>query len=363
MRKEARMLLERSTDSLVLAIEKFNCPWDRGRQEITLLLLDRAFELLLKAAIVHKGGRIREPGDRETFGHDKCVRVCLSDKKVQCLTSEQAVTIQIINSLRDAAQHYMVHVSEQQLYLYAQASVTLYSDLLSSVFSSSLADHLPERVLPASTKPPRDLHAVVKAEFDDVKTLVAPGSRRHLEARAKLRALAVIEASLNGVRSQPGEAELEKVVSRMKAGESWQKLFPSVATLGLETESSNTIGVTIRLTKKEGQPVILVPEGTPGATTVAVRRVNETDYYSLGLKDLSDKVHMNQSRTLALVRHLGLQDRDDAFKVITIGGVSFKRYSKVALDAAKEALKTVDMDKVWELNKPVPRRRRASRAT
>ncbi len=252
----------------------------------------------------------------------------------------------------------MVQVSEQQLYLYAQAGVTLYADLLQSAFGTSLADHLPDRVLPASTRPPRDLHAVVKAEFDDVRALVAPGARKHLEARAKLRALAVIEASLNGVRSQPGESELEKVVGRIKAGDSWQKLFPSVASLGLATEASSTIGVAIRLTKKEGQPVVLVPEGTPGATTVAVKRVNETDYYSLGLKTLAEKIGLNQTRTLALVRHLGLQERDDSFKVITVGGVSFKRYSRVALELTKEALKTVDMNKVWERNRPQTRRRK-----
>src|SRR5688500_12796686 len=114
LRKEARMLLSRSIDSLVLAVERFNCPWDRGRKEVMLLLLDRAFELLLKAAILHKGGRIREPGGKETIGHDKCVRVCLSEKRTQCLTPEQALTIQIVNSLRDAAQHYMLEVSEQQ---------------------------------------------------------------------------------------------------------------------------------------------------------------------------------------------------------------------------------------------------------
>src|SRR5450759_5234607 len=99
MRKEARMLLDRSLDSLVLSVEKFNCPWDRGRQEVMLLLLDRSFELLLKAAIVHRGGRIREPGASETYGHDKCVRVCLTDQTARCLTNEQALTIQIINSL------------------------------------------------------------------------------------------------------------------------------------------------------------------------------------------------------------------------------------------------------------------------
>src|SRR3990172_4498263 len=108
MKKEPRMLLRRSLDSLVLAVERYNSPWDRGRQEVMLLLLDRAFELLLKAAILHRGGRIREPGDKETLGHDKCVRVCLSEGTLRCLTSEQALTIQVVNSLRDAAQHYML---------------------------------------------------------------------------------------------------------------------------------------------------------------------------------------------------------------------------------------------------------------
>jgi hypothetical protein len=195
----------------------------------------------------------------------------------------------------------------------------------------------------------------VKAEFEDVKFLVAPGSRRHLEARTKLRALAVIEASLNGVRSQPGDAELETIIERISGGDSWQRLFPGVASLGLSTESTNTVGVAIRLTKREGRPVVLVPEGTPGATTVAIKRVNELDYYSLGLKDLANKIGLSQPRTLALVRHLGLQDRTDCFKAISVGGVTFKRYSKVALQVAKEALETLDMDKVWLLNSPSAR--------
>jgi len=142
MRKEARMLLAKSLDSLVLAIERFNSPWDRGRQEVMLILLDRAFELLLKSAILHKGGRIREAREKETIGFDKCVRKCVSEEGVKCLTNEQALTVQIVNSLRDAAQHYMVHVSEQQLYLYAQAGVTLYGDIVQAVFGQNAKSNM-----------------------------------------------------------------------------------------------------------------------------------------------------------------------------------------------------------------------------
>ncbi len=355
MKKETRMLLERSQDSLVLAVERFNSPWDRGRQDVMLLLLDRAFELLLKAAILHRGGRIREPGQKEIIGHDKCVRVCLSDPDAHCISNEQALTIQIINSLRDAAQHYMLQVSEEQLYIYAQAGLTLYSDLLASVFDRKLRDHVPDRVLPICTSPPKDLQTLVNAEFEDIRQMVAPRSRKKLQARAKMRALAVVEASLNGVRSQPGDSELDRLLVRVRDGAPWHEIFPGVATLEISSEAREGIPVAIRIAKKEGEEVHLVPEGTPGAMTVSVKRVNELDYYSLGLKQLAAKCQLSPNRAVALVRHLGLQDSTEFFKVVVIGKSTFKRYSEKALLAMQQALATVDMDKVWSLYRAGPR--------
>lgn len=55
MRKEARLLLQRALDSLLLAIEHFNRPSDRGRTEAVLIHLDHSFEMLLKAAILTLG--------------------------------------------------------------------------------------------------------------------------------------------------------------------------------------------------------------------------------------------------------------------------------------------------------------------
>jgi hypothetical protein len=54
MRKECKTLHMKAVDSLVLAVDHFNRAWDRGRTEAVLILLDRAFELLLKAIIVHR---------------------------------------------------------------------------------------------------------------------------------------------------------------------------------------------------------------------------------------------------------------------------------------------------------------------
>lgn len=89
MKKLPRTLFEKSLDSRVLAIEHFNRPWDRGRHEAALILLDRAYELLLKAVILYKGGKIRERYERETIGFEKCVRKCITDAKVKCITARR----------------------------------------------------------------------------------------------------------------------------------------------------------------------------------------------------------------------------------------------------------------------------------
>lgn len=106
MKKEARILLEKAVNSLILSVELFNRPWDQGRVEAVLILLNHAFEMLLKAAILHRGGKIRERKAKQTIGFDKCVRVALSDGEIGFLTPEQALLLQSINSLRDAAQHH-----------------------------------------------------------------------------------------------------------------------------------------------------------------------------------------------------------------------------------------------------------------
>lgn len=49
MKKEARVLLRKSVDSLFLSVEHINRPWDRGRSEAALVLVDRSFELLIES--------------------------------------------------------------------------------------------------------------------------------------------------------------------------------------------------------------------------------------------------------------------------------------------------------------------------
>lgn len=355
MKQEARVLLEKSTDSILLAIEHFNRPWDRGRQEIVLVLLDRGFELLLKSIIVHKGGQIRERGRNETVGFDACVRKCVSDVQVKCLSEEGALNIQIINSFRDAAQHYVVDISEQQLYIYTQSGLSLYDKLLTEVYGKRLFDYLSERVLPVAAHPPTDFQTLMNLEFQEIKRLVAPGSRKRFQARAKLRAFAIIETSLSGSRVQPSEYQLQKLAGRVQHSEGWQDIFPGMSRLEI-SPTGDGLQMSLRITKTDGEPIQIVPEGTPGASIVAVRRVNELGFYSLSVTALSKKLGISRPKLLAVIRHLKIQDDPEFFKEFEIGKSTFKRYSPKALDTLAKKLPQLDVSAVWEEYKPRGRR-------
>jgi hypothetical protein len=202
VKKEARLLKEKSLNPLTLSIDHFNRHWDVGRTDAVLMLLDHSFEMFLKAAILHRGGRIRDAGEKNTIGFDACVRRALSTPKVQFLAEEQALTLQAINGLRDAAQHHLVDISEGHLYLQAQSGITPYRDLLKSVFGEELRGLLPDRVLPIATIAPLDPIALFTEEIQQVARLLSPGKRRRAEATARLPALSIV--TVPAARRKPG---------------------------------------------------------------------------------------------------------------------------------------------------------------
>lgn len=346
MKREAKLLLEKGLDSLVLSVEHFNRADDRGRTSAVLILLDHAFEMLLKAAILHRGGRIREPRARETIGFDACVRRGLSDGKISFLTDEQALTLQTINGLRDAAQHHLIDVSEQQLYLHAQAGVTLIRDLLKSVFGRDLAGELPPRVLPISTVAPTDLAALFESETQEIAKLLAPGRRRHTEAYARLRPLAILDATIRGEKLQPTSGKLTSKGQLLVEGKPWNEVFPGAASVEFTADGAGPT-LSLRIAKKEGVPIQLVPEGTPGASVVAVKRVDELGYYSLGRNQLAEHVGLTPPKTSAVIWHLKLQADREYYKEIVIGKARFGRYSKKAIDTIKDTIARTPVDEIW----------------
>jgi hypothetical protein len=353
MKKEARELYTRSIDSMFLAIANFNSPHDRGRVEAVLIFLDRAFELLLKSVIVEGGGRIRDRDKQHTISMSDAIRRCIAGiaggKPI--LNAEQALTIQNVNLLRDAAQHYLVALSEQQLFIQTQASVSLFKRVIREVFGDNLTNHFPERVMPVTTVMPQNLHAVVGSACEEIREHLKPKARQRLEACAKLRSLAILENSVSGKSSEPTETEIKALVRKMKAGEDWITIFPELAKYEVITEGSG-ITLSLRITKKDGDPVVLVKEGTPGATVVGVKRVGDLDFYSLMAKDMAKKLGLTLPRFGALSASLKLKASEDFYKEFQHGSQKLPRYSRKALDLCKNELPALDMDAIWKQHKP-----------
>ena len=346
MKGEARLLLDKASDSLLLAIEKFNCPFERGRVTSVLISLDHAFEMLLKAAILHRGGRIRKRGASETLGFDACVRTGLSDGKVKFLTDEQAFTLQMLNGLRDAAQHHLITIQEAQLYIHAQSAVTLFRDLLRNVFRQELKDYLPHRVLPISTQTPVDLSALFDSETTEIRKLLTRRKKPRVEIDARLRPLAIVEATIQGRKTQPSRNELGRLEDSLKKKRNWKDLFPGVSQIEISPHGSGAT-LSLRLTKKTGIPIVLVPEGTPGASVVAVKRVDELGFYNLGAKELAAKVGVTMNKVVGAVRVLKVDQDPNCFKEVTVGKTRFERYSQHAIAKVKEALAKRNIDDIW----------------
>ena len=92
-----------------------------------------------------------------------------------------------MDAQRDQAAHYYVELSEDVLYVHAQSGVTLFNEVLNKSFGVVLSERLPSRILPVSTRPPRDLVVLFNNELAEVDRLLTGGKRQGAAAAAKLR--------------------------------------------------------------------------------------------------------------------------------------------------------------------------------
>lgn len=348
LRRDTRRFKHCALNSLLLAIEMFNRPHDVGRTEAVLMLLQHAFEMLLKAAIYEERKTISDSKTSIAWGFDKCLGIARSGLNI--LNEDQAQTLSILDGLRDCATHNLIELTEQALYVHTQAAVTLFDQILTRVFGEHLADHMPTRVLPISTSPPKDMLTFLDSEFTQIQELLSPGKRRRSEARCRLRHLAIMESNLSGEGRQPTEQEVNHIIRWVKRGDTWQDIFPSVAGVHLDTQWDGPI-VSIRFTRKtEAAPIRLVRKGMTGfEEATLVREVDLLDRYSMNLTALAQNLDLTLPKTLALVRCLNLQTDSDCYKEFYMAKSSvYKRYSSEALKKLREALEHVDMEDVWQ---------------
>jgi len=106
--------------------------------------------------------------------------------------------------------------------------------------------------------------------------------------------------------------------------------------------------IELRITKNEGIPIKLVrDDAATGEPVIAVKRVDELGFYSLGRNQLAEKVGLSQSLTTAFIWHLGLKDDADCHKEVVIRNSRFNCYSRNAVTRIQEALTTVNPADIW----------------
>ena len=353
MKRKAKLFLKKAINSFILSVDHFNKTSDDGRIEAVLILLQHSFEMLLKASLVERGARIQQSGDEHTLSFEKCINKAHTEGEVRFLADDEVFHLKTLYSLRNAAQHSLLDISEQQLYLHAQTGLTLFRDILKTVFGEELSQILPARVLPISTQQFDSIQLLYREELDAVKSLIGigPRKRKRVEAFSRLRPLAILDATLQGKDELPSDKELENLADKIRAGADYDTIFPNISHVQITTDGSGT-PLYLRFSKQdEAVPVRIVSEGTEGAQ-VMIKPLNDTDKYSMGLKKLKEKVGLNQSKCLAVIRHLDLQSDDEYYKEFVIGKSRHKRYSPKAITRIKEALPTLDMEKVWEEHRP-----------
>jgi hypothetical protein len=345
-KRDVAELKKRAINSLVLAIELFNRPHDDGRAESVLMLLHHAFEMLLKAIIKDKTGTVHAKGEKYSYGFDKCLEVAQNEIKV--ISADERATLSILDAHRDTAVHYYQEVSEDLLYLQAQAAVTLFDDLLHRTFGYRLADCIPQRVLPVSTRPPKDLQMLIDSELKQVDELLRAGSRKGIQAAAKLRPILALATAARDDAERVTEKELRKAIRRRRKGEDWSLILPEIAQLRLDTQGEG-IPICLRIKKDAETPVRIAKEGEPVGGTVIKQEINIWDKYNLGRDDLAKKLGISGPKTSALIIELGIQDDPECFKILRRKSSTFKGYSKVALDKLRSAIEGgIDVEKVWQ---------------
>ena len=341
MKRKTKSLLERAQDSLVLGIEIFNRPHDQGRTDGVLFCLDHAFEMLLKAVVFEKTGRIRNKREKKNYGLEKCLNICESTLNV--IDGDEALILKNLNGFRDASVHDILDISEGLLYGHAQSAVQIFAAMLKKVFNKDLSKSLPRRILPIATAVPSDITVIVAEDMDMIKSLLGKRRRREDDAEARLRAYMVVEKNIRDVQGVTQAApSVSSVVKSLKAGD-WKSTLPMVA--GLVQPVAGGIPLSLHVTKSEGFPVRVDPKAP---TAIAFRYIKPEDKYPYLTGELAKKLGVSPHKVLAFVEMFQMKGNDEyhtSIKVSSTGKV--QRYSEKAHQSLAAALAKEGADQLW----------------
>lgn len=352
-------------NSFRLAVELFNRPHEEGRVEAVLIHLNHAFEMLLKGALLQNGVSIRDDdGDGNTIPFEKSVNYCRhgihDGPNLHIISETEGALLLAINQQRDFAEHEIVQINEQQLFLQSRQSIDIFAKVLNEQFGDSLADYIPERVLPLATMMPVDIVNVIETEVDEIRSLIEAGEDS--AARQKLRAIESIERGIQDEGETPTKDELDGLLGELDVGESMDEVFPG--TFSAITGDVDLGGGRRLQLGDEGIPATYIPqEDIDDDTDVYFfTEKNLHDTYSLNPLQLRDEIlekldsDITWPRMKAVMKEMGILDDRDYYRPdLSLGAGTNSRqgYKPVVAHRVAEAIDSgaIDPDEAWEKHK------------
>jgi hypothetical protein len=307
------------------------------------MFLQHAFEMLLKASILQRTGRIHPRADGYTYSFQACLQI--AQEQLGILTRDGKITLEILDAQRDQAVHFYADVSEDMLYVHAQSSVTLFAELLQTAFSRNLKAELPSRILPVSTRPPNELQSLLWNELQEVDRLLQAGQRRGAQAAAKLRSVLAFTVGIREGGQRIAEQEIEDAIQQRRNKADWAIILPEVVQLDL-TANGTGVPVFFKISKNAPVGLKISKPGEEVIGTLIKHEVDVWDVFTLSLSKIKDKLALNQFQTQALIYDMKIQSDPELFRVLKRDSQTFRGYSKKALDLLRDELPRKNMAEV-----------------
>src|SRR5699024_8216339 len=233
------------------------------------LMLQHASEMLVKALLVQKRQSVFDKEKGTSIGIDRALNIAQSKGWIN---AEQAGSIRAIDAMRDQAQHWMLVVSEDVLYINARALISALDEILRDHFEDTLADNLPVRVLPLSTQPVPDFLVLVNREYEQIRELLAPGRRARDEARGRITALLAMEAHASN-EVAVSTRDLNRIEDAIKQDSPIESVFPRLLILATSVDGDGPT-YRVRITKAQDAPAVRYASGDDPEGAAAIREVD-----------------------------------------------------------------------------------------
>ncbi|MXY79278.1 MAG: DUF3644 domain-containing protein [Chloroflexi bacterium] len=189
-----RRLRDNAKSAITAGIEVYNKPRFPYRDEVFVILLLNAWELLIKAILSKKRVSIyyaKRPNEPyRTLGLTDACNRAVKEKVWPVKIQHEAVfaNLQQLAVYRDAAVHfYNAPGFEVLIYSLSQTAITNFRDVLRESFGHELADEIGWRILPLGTEPPIDPIAYLRGAREGGRESQTAVSRFLRELQERVR--------------------------------------------------------------------------------------------------------------------------------------------------------------------------------